>query len=47
MEDNITTIRARQSTVEELRNFEIHPRETNEEIILRLIDEVKKKESKK
>lgn len=37
MEDNITSIRCKQSTIDKLRELEIHPRQTNEEIILKLI----------
>lgn len=34
---DITTIRAKKTVVKELRDCEIHPRETNEDIIMRLI----------
>lgn len=39
----ITTIRLKKDTKKKLREFEIHPRETDEEIILRLIEKCKKK----
>ena len=35
--DKRTSITCKQSTIEELRKVEVHPRETHEEIILRLI----------
>jgi len=38
-----TTIRCKCSTIEKLRKVEIHPRETHEEIILRLLNKVKVK----
>jgi len=37
MEEVITSLRCKQSTIEKLRELEVHPRETHEEIILRLI----------
>lgn len=47
MSDKVTSIRCKESTVKELRSFEIHPREPHEEIILRLIKKLKKEEKKK
>ena len=38
MEDKITSIRCKESTIKKLRNVEKYSRETNEEIILRLIE---------
>ena len=38
MPDEVTSIRVRQSTKERLRTFEVHHRETDEEIIQRLMD---------
>lgn len=46
MTDKITSIRCVESTLKKLRKVEVHPRETNEEIILRLI-QLKQKEDKK
>jgi len=43
---NITTIRLKKDTKKKLREFEIHPRETDEEIILRLIEKCNKKRKK-
>jgi len=37
MDETITTIRARRGTIEKLRKIIEHPRETNEDIINRLI----------
>lgn len=37
MSEIITSIRCKKSTIKKLREFEIHFRETNEEIIIRLI----------
>ena len=34
---NITTIRLKKDTKRKLRKFQIHPRETDEDIILRLM----------
>ena len=39
--NEITTIRVRKTTKNKLREFEIHPRETDEDILLKLIKEVK------
>ncbi|MFW5895118.1 MAG: hypothetical protein ACOCT9_00085 [archaeon] len=54
MAETITSIRCKQPTIEKLREFEIHPREPHEEIILRLAENTtlektkkQKKESKK
>ena len=40
---DITTIRLNKNTKKELRKFEIHPRETDEDIIKRLIKEYEKR----
>ena len=40
---DITTLRLKKDTKKQLREFEIHPRETDEDIILRLIKEFKDK----
>jgi len=39
---DISTIRLKKNTKKQLRKFEIHPRETYEDIILRLINIIKK-----
>ena len=41
-----TTLRLKKTTKKQLREFEIHPRETDEDIILRLIKKVKEKHTK-
>ena len=38
MEDKVTSVKVKRSTLEALRQYEIHPRETHEEIIIRLIE---------
>lgn len=43
---DITTIRLKKDTKKKLRKFEIHPREIDEDIILRLMKEVKEKNEK-
>ena len=43
MEDKITTMNIKRSTIDALRKREVHHRETHEEIILRLLKEVKQK----
>lgn len=49
MEDETTTMNIKRSTLKRLRKYEIHPRQTHEEIIVKLLEEVKKneKENKK
>ncbi len=37
MEDKRTSLSLKQSTIKRLREWELHPRETHEEIILNLI----------
>ena len=39
MEDKITTLKLRRSTIKRLREFELHPRATHEEVIINLIEE--------
>jgi len=46
MAETITSIRCKQPTIEKLREFEIHPRETHEEIILRLDENTKLEKTK-
>ena len=47
MEDEIGSIRAHKSTIRELENIKKYPRETNEEVLLRLIkQEVEKCQNK-
>jgi hypothetical protein len=43
MPDEVTSVRVRQSTKERLRTFEVHHRETDEEIIQRLMDKAEGK----
>ena len=40
-EDKITSITCKTSTIKRLREFEVHHRESNEEIILKIIKIVK------
>ena len=48
MEDEIGSIRAHKSTIRELENIKKYPRETNEEVLLRLIkQEIKEWEDAK
>jgi len=44
---DITTIRLKKDTKKKLRKFEIHPRETDEDIVLRLMEKEEKKNAKK
>lgn len=44
MTDKITSIRCKESTIKKLREVEEYPRETHEEIILRLIENKIKEE---
>ncbi len=44
MEDEITTIQLKKSVVQALKNVKRYPRETYNEIILRLINEAKETE---
>ena len=43
---DITTIRLKKETKKELRKIEIHPRETDEDIVLRLIKKAKEQNDK-
>jgi hypothetical protein len=45
-EDYRTSINCKNSTRIKLRELEIHPRETDEDIVLRIINEIKTKENK-
>jgi len=45
MKDKITSIRCKKSTIKKLREVEEYPRETHEEIILKLV-QYKQKEEK-
>jgi len=47
MTDKKTSVKVMESTIKALREFEVHPRQTHEEIILTIIKEVKKNEGKK
>ena len=47
MEDKITSIRCKESTIKKLREVEEHHRETHEEIILRLIKKIKSSKNEK
>ena len=42
MEDKITSIRCKTSTLAVLEELKIYPRETYEEVILRIAEELKK-----
>ncbi len=44
---DITTLRIQKEIKKELRKFEIHPRETDEDIIKRLMEKQKEEENKK
>lgn len=42
---NITTLRLKKDTKKKLRKFAVHPRETDEDIILRLIKKIEEYET--
>lgn len=44
---DITTIRLKKEIKKKLRELEVHPRETDEEIIVRLIEEYKLNKNRK
>ena len=47
MEEESTSIRIKRNTLERLRTFEIHHRETHDEIIQRLMDKAEGKEDER